>query len=181
MTSRDTDFSKKQRDHLVTPFARLTLARSVSANTHRKRRTCRVDQTTLQQVHGRGSIPWGPSNSELSSVSAVSRKSPSAACRREPTAHSCGPARRRRAGIKIVGSVHRCKNAITIQWVINNKIFLLCGHLHPIHPHKSGTFLFQLQHSLSRSGQIIPFYSLPSNHARRYHSTGSFSGTVHAD
>lgn len=151
MISRNTDFSKKQQTYVRTPFARLTLARPMSTNTLRKHRTCPVDQTTLQQVRGRGSTLWGPSNSELSSVSAVNRKSPSAACRREPTAHSCGPARRRRAGIKIVGSVHRCKNAIAIQWVINNKIFLLCGHLHPIHPHKSGTFLFQLQHPLSLS------------------------------
>lgn len=44
---------------------------------------------------------------------------------------------------------HRCKNVIIVQWVINSKIFLLCGHLHPIHPHKSGAFLFQLQHTLS--------------------------------
>lgn len=147
--SRNTDFSKKQQAHIAAPFARRTLAGPVSAATLRKHRTCRVDQTPLQQVHAYGSIPWDPSNSELSFLSALNRKSPSAACRREPAAHSCGPARCRRAGIKIVGSVHRCKNAIAIQWVINNKIFLLCGHLHPIHPHESGTFLFQLQHSVS--------------------------------
>lgn len=110
------------------------------ANTLRQRRTRRVDQTTLQHAHGDGSM-LGAHPTPTCPLPLQQKGNPTS-CRREPPAHSCQDKKR--------SGTQRCKNAIAIQWVINNKIFLLRDHLHPLHPHKSGTFLFQL-HTLSLS------------------------------
>lgn len=154
----DRDSSKKLQAHL-TPLCQVDPC-EVSASKY-------TQETQEMPGANQAPNPWPWLNTMRPShpvVFPAGRKSPISCLHGEPTPCSCGPAQCQRAGIKIVAASTGAKNALAIQWVMNNKIFLLCGHLHAIHPHKSDTFLLQLQYSFQEENSL---FSLPSNHARR--------------